>query len=160
VRLYTAQETFATLKKRFPYCFDKPESQSGYSPFLEPQLVAYGQVFQIQQLTILPFAQQHGNIISMGLRVGSAAYSTDVQHLSEEAFAALAGVKTWIVDCLRPTPSPTHSHLEQTLAWIARVKPERAILVHMSHDYDYAALAASLPAGVEAGYDGMVVECD
>ena len=31
------------------------------------------------------------------------------------------------IDALRHTPHPTHAHLEQTLDWIARVRPRRAM---------------------------------
>ena len=58
-------------------------------------------------------------------------YSTDVTELDDAAFAALAGIELWIVDCLRREPHPTHSHLAKTLGWIARVRPRRAVLTHM-----------------------------
>jgi phosphoribosyl 1,2-cyclic phosphate phosphodiesterase len=63
----------------------------------------------------------------------------------------------WLVDCLRDRPHPTHAHLEQTLAWIDRIKPARAILTHMNHELDYDELKARLPEGVEPAYDGMVL---
>ena len=86
------------------------------------------------------------------------AYSIDVVSLGDDAFAALAGVNLWIVDCLRDDPHPSHSHLEQTLAWIARLRPERAVLSHMNHQIDYGDLKSRCPPGVEPGYDGMVIE--
>ena len=46
----------------------------------------------------------------------------------------------------------------QTLDWIARVKPRRAILTHMDESLDYATLRRELPPGVEPGYDGLVIE--
>ena len=57
----------------------------------------------------------------LGFRIGPVGYSTDVVELDDAAFAALAGVELWIVDCLRREPHPTHSHLAKTLAWIERV---------------------------------------
>jgi len=86
------------------------------------------------------------------------AYSTDADHLDEAAFAALDGVALWLVDCLKPAPNPAHSHLARTLEWIARVRPQRAVITHMSHAFDYHALAAALPPGVEPAYDGMVID--
>ena len=86
------------------------------------------------------------------------AYSTDVVSLDETAFAALAGIKLWIVDCLRDRPHPTHSHLAQTLEWIERVGPARALLTHMNHELDYEDLKSRCPAGVDPAYDGMVIE--
>jgi phosphoribosyl 1,2-cyclic phosphate phosphodiesterase len=70
----------------------------------------------------------------------------------------LEGVEVWIVDCLSETPHPSHSHLAQTLDWIARVAPKRAILNHLGHRLDYDQLAEKLPAGVEPAFDGMVIE--
>ena len=68
------------------------------------------------------------------------------------------GVDCFVVDALRRRPHPTHAHLDMSLDLIARVAPSRAILTHMDHSLDYAALAAALPPDVEPGYDGLVVE--
>jgi phosphoribosyl 1,2-cyclic phosphate phosphodiesterase len=106
----------------------------------------------------VPFAQDHGFTTTLGFRIGGLGYSTDVVALDEAAFAALAGVDLWIVDCLRYEPHPTHSHLARTLDWIARVKPRRAVLTHMDVPLDYATLRRELPAGVEPGYDGLTIE--
>ena len=78
--------------------------------------------------------------------------------LDKQAFDALAGVKTWVVDCFRYETHQTHSWLEQTLEWIERVQPDRAILHHMGRQMDYDTVMAETPANVEPGYDGMVIE--
>ena len=65
---------------------------------------------------------------------------------------------TWIVDCLREDPTPAHASFDQALAWIARVRPRRAFLTHMNAQLDYRATLARCPAGVEPGYDGLVLE--
>jgi phosphoribosyl 1,2-cyclic phosphate phosphodiesterase len=67
-------------------------------------------------------------------------------------------VEVWIVDCLQDGPSPAHSYLDQTLGWIARVKPRLAILTHMNHRLGYAELAGRLPQGVVPAYDGLSIE--
>ena len=72
--------------------------------------------------------------------------------------AFCTSVEFWIVDCQREQPNWAHSDLAQTLGWIERIKPRRAILTHMNHSVDYAAWKARLPAGVEPGYDGMEFE--
>jgi len=75
--------------------------------------------------------------------------------MPEASFAALDGVKVWIVDALRYRPHPTHATVEQALTWIARVKPERAILTNLHVDLDYETLRRELPQGVEPAYDGL-----
>ena len=65
------------------------------------------------------------------------------------------GADLWIVDTLRRRPHPTHPHLDQALAWIAALKPGRALLTHMDNSMDYDTLVAELPPGVEPAFDGM-----
>lgn len=150
--------TLAALQSRFSYCFNAPPA-SGY--FAQPVLVPHviDGPFRIGDIDILPFAQDHGYSASLGFRFGRIAYSTDVVRLDEAAFAALDGVATWIVDCVRPEPPhPVHAHWPITKAWIDRVKPKRAILTHMNHMMDYDTLCRTLPAGVEPGHDGLVID--
>ncbi|MBU6298853.1 MAG: MBL fold metallo-hydrolase, partial [Alphaproteobacteria bacterium] len=99
-----------------------------------------------------------GRIRSLGYRFGPIAYSPDANVLDDAAFAALEGVECWIVDALRYTPHPTHSHVAQTLEWIAQVRPKRAILTNLHVDLDYETLRRELPPNVEPAFDGMVVE--
>lgn len=158
VPIYGDETTLADLEIRFPYVFQGSRVPGHfYKPSVDARRI--DGAFEAEGVKVVPFKQDHGYGHSLGFRFGDFAYSTDVQHLDEAAFAALQGVKVWLVDCVREQPHPTHSHLDQTLAWIACVKPERAYLTHMSHMLDYAALVAKLPAGVEPAYDGLVIEC-
>ncbi len=38
------------------------------------------------------------------------------------------------------------------------MRPRRAVLTHMEQSLDYRELSAELPAGVEPGQDGLVIE--
>lgn len=157
VPIWADAETLAELHRRFGYALvRKPGSL--YPPILTAHTIEGP--FRVGGLEIVPFRQGHGPMDTLGFRLGGVAYSTDVAELPEEAFAALAGVDTWIVDCLQREPHPTHSHLAQTLAWIARVRPRRAILTHMNTSLDYRTLADELPEGVEPAYDGWRLRWD
>lgn len=155
-------ETLAALRKRFGYVFEPPPLADGkpafYKPCLEARPFVPGERFTAAGIEVLPFEQDHGYTTTIGFRFGAAAYSTDVVELSEAAFAALAGIDLWIVDCLSDKPFPTHAHLAKTLDWIERVKPKRSVLTHMTPDLDYRCLKQALPPGVEPAYDGMVLE--
>lgn len=153
IPVFAEEETLSVIRHRFDYIF---RSQSGY-PALCSGHVLTGRK-RIGDITMVPFEQGHGSGISLGYRFGDMAYSTDLDRLTETGFEALKGVKVWVVDALRYEPHPTHSHLEQTLEWIRRVGPERAILTHMTWDMDYRTLKRELPEGVEPAYDGMVIE--
>jgi phosphoribosyl 1,2-cyclic phosphate phosphodiesterase len=159
--IYGNAAALNSIQSRFGYAFaGKPSIGLWIRPSLLPHMLPDEPVvrFEIQGVEVVAFQQQHGKIVSMGYRIGDFAYSTDTNHLPDSAFEALAGVKVWVVDCLRYTPSFSHSHLEQTLEWVRRVQPEQAILTHMAHELDYDTLLAELPSGVVPAFDGMKIE--
>ncbi|HZB90311.1 MAG TPA: MBL fold metallo-hydrolase [Stellaceae bacterium] len=159
IPVFASTETLAEISRRFGYVFTpvQPDRLSAYyKPVLEPRPI--DGPFVAGGIAVTPFDQDHGFSQTLGFRIGGFAYSTDVIDLDEAAFAALAGVEVWIVDCIRRTPHVTHAHLEKTLAWIARAKPRRAVLTHMDESLDYATLRRELPDGVEPGYDGLVID--
>ena len=157
--VWGAPDCLAEIQRRFGYAFEPPHPQNiWYAPALVARSI--DGPFAVGDLRIEPFWQSHGveREPTLGLRFGRFAYSTDAKELSEEAFKALEGVEVWIVDCLMEKPNFGHSHLEQTLAWIERVKPRHAFLTHMNHSVDYEAWSARMPPGVALAYDGMVLE--
>ncbi len=153
IPVHASRASLKVIARRFDYIF---QPMHGYPAICEANEI--DGPFRVGGLDVVPFEQEHGGISSLGFRFGPVAYSTDVKALPEASFAALEGVEVWIVDALRPEPHPTHAHLDLTLSWIARVKPRRAILTHMTSEMDYGTLRRSLPQGVEPAYDGLVVD--
>lgn len=161
VDVYSDRTTLERIVGRFRYCFATPKG-SVYPPILNPHVIAEPFAeFSISgpggAVPMRAFSQEHGEIRSLGLRFGPIAYSSDVNGLSDEAFAALEGVKCWILDALRYTPHPTHANVDTALAWIGRVKPRRAVLTNLHLDLDYETLKRTLPDNVEPAYDGLVI---
>jgi len=159
--IYGTQKTLAGIAQRFPYVFGPKPENAWYRPALSAHPLPDAQLheFTIKNIPITMFRQGHGGHgESTGYRIGNFAYSTDTDKLSETAFSELSGLDVWIVDCLRYTHSPSHSNLDNTLKWIERAKPRKAILTHMAHDFDYKTLLAELPAGILPGFDGMIIE--
>lgn len=157
---YMDDFTYGRITRRFDYVF---EGEGGYPAVCDAHhLPPLGQAFAIEgpsgPIPVMTFDQDHGDIQSVGYRLGPVAYSSDVAGLPESAFETLEGVEVWIVDALRHTPHPSHAHVDMALEWIARVKPRRAILTNLLFDLDYRTLSDSLPDGVEAAYDGMRFE--
>jgi phosphoribosyl 1,2-cyclic phosphate phosphodiesterase len=157
---YMDDFAYGRITRRFDYVF---EGEGGYPAVCDAcRLPPLGQGFRIEgpsgPIPVMTFDQDHGDIQSVGYRLGPVAYSSDVAGLPESAFEALEGVEVWIVDALRHTPHPSHAHVDMALEWIARVRPRRAILTNLLFDLDYKTLNDALPDGVEAAYDGMRFE--
>jgi len=145
----------------FGYCFATPPG-SDYPPILDAHHVEAGETVTIAgpggDIAVTAFAQRHGEIESLGYRIGSLAYSCDLNGLPDASVAALADLDTWIVDALRPKPHVSHFSLADSLEWIARIRPRRAILTDMTVDMDYQTILETTPDTVEPAYDGMVIE--
>jgi phosphoribosyl 1,2-cyclic phosphate phosphodiesterase len=157
---YMDAPTSMSLESRFAYCFVAPAG-SAYPPILKPVLMTAGEAFAVSgaggPIEILPYQQTHGEIGSLGFRIGGLAYSPDVSAIPETTVPMLRDLDVWIVDALRHTPHPSHFSLDQALQWIGHLAPKRAILTHLHTDLDYATLKASLAPHVEPAYDGMEI---
>jgi phosphoribosyl 1,2-cyclic phosphate phosphodiesterase len=146
------------LLSRFGYAFVQPPG-SAYPPILElnsldGELTIDGAGGPI---TLSAFRVKHGNIDSLGIRVGDLAYLPDVSDLYPESWAALQNLDCWILDALRRDPHPSHTHLANSLDWIAQAKPRRAVLTNMHIDLDYQTVLEETPDHVTPAYDGMVI---
>lgn len=154
---YLDTPTRQSLTRRFDYIFATPQG-SHYPALLDACPMQAGVTVRVDgpggPVEALPLAQVHGPIASLGFRFGNVAYCNDCSELPEETLKACEGVELFIVDALRDRPHPSHAHVALSLQWIARVKPQRAVLTNMHVDLDYAELAARLPSGVEPAFDG------
>jgi phosphoribosyl 1,2-cyclic phosphate phosphodiesterase len=153
-------DTGEVLLSRFAYVFVQPPG-SLYPPILDLRAID-GDDFAIDgaggPIRFRPFWVRHGRIQALGFRIDDLAYLPDVSAIPDEAWAQLEGLDVWLLDALRRKPHPTHSHLAQSLEWIARAAPRRAVLTNMHNDLDYAALTAELPPGIVPAHDGMTIE--
>lgn len=158
VHVWADDATASDIVSRFRYAFETPEGSS-YPPILEMHrlrgpLDVDGDGGRIR---IDPFTVDHGDIPALGFRIAGLVYLPDVLRMTEEAWAAVEAADIWVVDALRRSPHPSHSHLSQTLEWIARVRPRRAILTNMHNDLDFDAVNAETPDNVEPAHDMMVL---
>ncbi|MFO1184016.1 MAG: MBL fold metallo-hydrolase [Bauldia sp.] len=161
VDVYSDDATQARLDQAFGYCFSAPPG-SFYPPIVKRHRIAAYEPFAVDgpggRIAVRPFRQAHGDISSLGLRVGGLAYSCDVSALPDQSLAYLDGLDVWIVDALRRRPHPSHFTVEQAVAWAQRLAPRRTILTHMHAEIDFSDLTRTLPAGIEPGFDGLTVE--
>jgi phosphoribosyl 1,2-cyclic phosphate phosphodiesterase len=157
ISAFARRETLDSLRGRFAYVFD---GRGDYPATLTAQLLP--DRLQLGEIQVCSVDQPHGEITTAGIRFEydgkRIGYSTDFHALTPDMAKLFEGLDLWVVDALRRRPHPTHPHLEMTLAWIAELRPKRAVLTHMDNSMDYRTLAAELPAGIEPAYDGLEIE--
>lgn len=160
VQIWADEYTSIKLHGTFGYCFNTPPGSS-YPPILVENRITAGQPFIIDgpggAIEILPYEQVHGDILSLGFRFGDLAYSSDVSGLDERALPHLKDLDCWIVDALQYREHRSHFSLQQTLEWIEKLAPNRAVLTHMHTPLDYQKVMDETPDHVVPAYDGMVL---
>lgn len=158
VDVWADDATGRMLTTRFTYCFYTAPG-SDYPPIINLNPMEAGKPVTIEgaggSITAMPFQVHHGTIDALGFRIGGMAYTPDIDGVPEASLHHLENLDLWIVDALRRTPHPSHWSLPQTLEWIARMKPKRAVLTNLHVDMDFATLVKELPAGIEPAYDGL-----
>ena len=85
---------------------------------------------------------------------------TDVSRIPPAGLERLAGVRTLILDALRYEPHPTHFNLDQAIAVVELLKPERAYFTHIAHNFDHDVVNAALPRHIQLSYDGLRLDFD
>ena len=106
----------------------------------------------------MPLPQVHGDIISLGFRVGSIAYCPDVGQFPDPTATRLSGLELLVIDALQYKSHPSHFSLDEALHWIRKLGPRQAVLTHMHVPLDHATVLAETPDNVEPGLDGLVKE--
>ncbi|MBT1154614.1 MBL fold metallo-hydrolase [Aminobacter anthyllidis] len=161
IDIHADQFTLERLTQAFGYCIETPPGSS-YPPIVRPHIIAHDQPFVVTgeggALTFLPLPQIHGDIVSLGFRVGPLAYCSDVSDFPAATAALMTGLELLVVDALQHRPHVSHLSLSEALEWINRLKPSKAVLTHMHVPLDYAAVMDATPAHVEPAYDGMIIE--
>jgi len=161
VDVYFTAHTGVRLREAFGYCFEAPKG-SDYPPILNAHEIEPGQELSVNgpggTVTIKAFDQAHGNIRSLGFRIGNFAYSTDLSAIPAASEPDISGLDLWILDALRPTPHPSHLSLPESVELIARFAPRHTVLTDMHIDMDYRTLLAKMPDHIEPAFDGMRID--
>jgi phosphoribosyl 1,2-cyclic phosphate phosphodiesterase len=155
---YGDERTLGDIRRIFAYAFDEKFPAGGGIP--KVRLFPLAGEFCIGEGTFIPVPLMHGSRQIFGYRLGSFAYLTDCSAIPDASWPLLSGVRAVIIDALRERPHPTHFSVDEALAVVERLAPERAYFTHMCHDLPHAATCARLPAGVELAYDGLAFEID
>jgi len=161
VNVYFSHEAGQRIVQSFSYCFTAPPG-SGYPPILNQNVITAGTPLTISgpggEVEILPFRQEHGEISSLGYRIGNFAYSCDLSGIPDESDGAVSGLDVWILDALRPAPHPSHLSLSQALQQVEKYRPRHAVLTNLHIDLDYQETDRITPDHVRPAFDGMQID--
>jgi phosphoribosyl 1,2-cyclic phosphate phosphodiesterase len=146
------------LRRIFQYIF-QPTHFGGGLPQLIPHTVYHNAPFSVgEDLVVTPLEVIHGKLPVLAYRFNDFAYATDLKTIPGDSMDGLRGLDVLVLDCVRIKPHSTHLALEEALAIIEDLRPNRAFLTHLNHDILYDRDSRLLPANVQFAHDGLVVE--
>lgn len=115
--------------------------------------------FAIDNIGFIPIRCWHHKLPVYGYRVGDLTYITDTNYIEDEELEKIKGTKILIINVLRKEKHLSHFNLEEALAVVEKVKPERTYFTHISHAFGkYEELQNELPNNVFLAYDGLKLE--
>lgn len=153
--VYCQKDVARDLHTTFPYCF-VADPYPGVPTFTIHEIEGY-KPFMVGKNEILPLPVMHYKLPILGFRIGEMAYITDCKTMPDRTLEALKGVRTLIINALRIEPHMSHLSLRESLEIVAKIKPERTLLTHISHGLGKAA-DVELPEGAELAFDGQVID--
>lgn len=161
IPVYAAPRTAEMLRHRLNYIF----VDRSYPGVPDLRLEEIGESFEVRsryggdaRLVVETVEAFHGPLPVVGFRMGRFAYLTDVSRLPPSAIEKLQGVDTLVLSALRHEPHPTHFTFDEAAAASRLIGARKAYFIHMTHSILHARDNASLPEGIELGYDGLVME--
>jgi len=154
--VYLTAETEQALRMEYHYVF----ADKWYPGLPEIKFFRFSnQPFYIDDVKFTPVSLQHYKMEVFGFRVRDFTYITDAHAITDVEKEKVKGSKTLVINALRKEKHISHFNLEEALAVIAELKPEKAFLTHLSHQMGrHADIEKDLPAGVFLAYDGLKLE--
>ena len=149
------------LMDAFGYCFETPAGSS-YPPILTRHTIDHDRPVIVEgkggPLTLEPLVQVHGEILSLGFRIGGLAYCPDVSAFPDATFAQLDGLDVLIIDALQYRTHSSHLSLDEALECIRALRPKQAFLTHMHVPLDYDTVESQTPPNVSPAFDGLAID--
>lgn len=146
------------LPIKFSYIFKPGYVEGGGIPMLSlNRLDTTQKEVKISNIPVVLIPHQHGSKESLGYRIESVAYIADCSYIPETSLDRLRGLSVLVLDCLRLEPHRTHLNLDRALELVAELKPKKAYLTHLGHEFDYKKWEKKLPKGVYLAYDGLKI---
>ena len=157
IPIYAHERVIKALKIRFDYIFADENRYPG-APAVKINRVQNGNSFKVGNTIAIPINVLHNRLQVFGYRIKDFVYLTDVKTVAPEEIKKIKGVKVLVVNALRIEPHHSHFNLEEALAFIKEVNPERAYLTHISHLLGFHdEVEKTLPNNVFLSYDNLTV---
>lgn len=157
MEIFCTERVEGALRKEFHYVFSDIKYPG--LPLVNLNRIHSEKFILPSGLEVLPIEVMHYVMPVTGYRIGDFTYITDAKTISIEEKEKIKGTKILIVNALHKKEHISHFNLTEALAFIEEIKPEKAFLTHISHQFGtHKEIEELLPENVFPCYDGLILE--
>ena len=163
MNIYLTAFSLGYLRERFAYLLaqeNQPEDVVR-KPCLYPNVVAPNQCFYVKDVKITPLRLIGHNIESIGYAFndGEIVHIADFKKLDKSIYAQLkTRPKILLMPLTTPYGQQFHAGLEEVMAYVQEINPEKVILNHLASECDYDTINEKTPDYVIPAFDNMTIE--
>jgi len=156
IPIYAHKRVLKALAKRFDYIFATKNKYPGAPSVIANEIK--NKSFFLRNLEVIPIKGKHDDLQVFGFLFGDFAYLTDMKTVSDSEIEKIKNVKVLVINALRIAPHRSHFNLDEALAFISSVQPEKAYLTHISHLLGFHdEVEKTLPENVFLAYDELQI---
>ncbi|MFC2101377.1 MBL fold metallo-hydrolase [Bacteroidota bacterium] len=156
--VYATSEVQDQIRREYNYAFEGDR----YPGVPEIELHTITNLpFMIGDVEITPIKaiHYHDDQFVFGFRILDFTYLTDVFRISDEEKEKIRGSRTVVVNALRKQKHYSHMNLDEAVALLKDLNPERGFLTHISHQMGrYAEVETELPKNIFLAWDRLTLE--
>jgi phosphoribosyl 1,2-cyclic phosphate phosphodiesterase len=154
--LYGEKRVLRSIRISFPYVFVE-DKYPGVPNVILHEIA--DQPFSIEGIEFIPIRMQHADIPVLGFRIGDFAYLVDTNFISAEEKKKLNGLTYVVIGALRREKHHSHFTLTEAAALYKELGAKYGYITHISHQMGRTEeFEMELPDGMQAAYDGLVLE--
>lgn len=154
--IYAEKRVQESIKRIFDYVFAEHKYPGIPKMELHP---INDSLLRIDGIEFMPVRCFHHKLPVYGFRVGNLSYITDTNFIPNEGIEKLKGTRILIINALREKTHISHFNLQEALGVIDKIKPEKAFLTHISHEFGtHEKIQSMLPENVFAAFDGQKIK--
>ncbi|TDT44899.1 phosphoribosyl 1,2-cyclic phosphate phosphodiesterase [Maribacter spongiicola] len=157
IPIYAHKRVVESLKTRFGYIFQEKNKYPG-APTVNINFINNNESFKIGNSKVIPINVLHNELQVFGFRLGDFTYLTDVKSIEHKEIEKIKGSKVVVVNALRLEPHISHFNLEEAIAFIKDVNPDKAYFTHISHLLGFHdEVEKILPKNIHLAYDNLTI---
>jgi phosphoribosyl 1,2-cyclic phosphate phosphodiesterase len=156
VDVFATDNVELALRREYHYIFG--EEQYPGIPRINLHKIS-NELLSIKGVDFLPIQVLHYKLPVLGFRVGDFTYITDASEIPAIEKDKIRGSKVLVLNALRKEKHISHFTLDEAVALMIELAPEKGYLIHISHQLGtHEEVSKDLPSFIELAYDGLKID--